>query len=529
MNICIPSTLNKPAHVTIHEHTSQLAALLENPKKNEALIGELFQNLGVNPNDKAATQEMATVLLNLKTNKVFSKCVQSGVYLLYNDENILNASPIAVFKVGRKRCSMELACRQLAFLLGLEKHTISGVFHVMTGLDLAAADEATTEALWNGNQKVIHSSKKDEAESYESESSDSESSASKKKVAPEVVPQPQAPLHKVEETAAPVESDDEITFSGSECGTASEEDWDSDGLGSPRATKQEESVVATVGIVQPFLCDRPSVDAYEYALMTIVALAIGLRDGKEDGYKGSTIFDLDDVFPVRVDPLFTNGFMESPATVHLPYLKDERTNTLLSSVEVKAMAQIIEKWDISAIGMHMSELRISYEDKIAEQQSVGTSLKDEGGYDVEIQTSDPHEINESLNTLCLENKKRSIFVNNQNIATMTRLSRIQSFILNCSAKGQLFAVKDLVDAVDPAGKAYRQQLNIHKDALGSPMKLALNRSGEHDMTGKIPPSKVEGKRMGAEGVRRRLFNVSSEECGFSSEKNSEEFSSFFSD
>jgi hypothetical protein len=499
MNIC------KPAHVTIYELTSQLTSHLENPQHDKTLIGELFQNLGVNPNDKAATQEMAAVLLALKTNKVFSKCVQSGVYLLYKVDNTLDDSPIAVFKVGGKRCAMELACRHLAFLLGLEKHTIAGMFHSMAGLNLAAANEDTTEALWNGHQKVIHPSKKDKSESYHSEESFSEEETVSKSV-----PQPKAP-HPVD--VADFSDSGEITFSGNEGSCDDEVSWDSDGLDSAKQNTSiapPPTVCATVGIVQPFLCDQPKVDVYAFALMTVVALAIGLRDGKEDGYKGSTIFDLDDVFPVRVDPIFTNGFMDSPATVHLPYLKDERTNTLLSKEEIKALAQMVEKWDIAEIGTRMSELRICYEDKIAEQQAVGTCFKDEGGYDVEIEASDPHEINGILNTLCLENKKRSIFVNSQIIATLTRLSRIQSFILNCYEKNQLFAVKDLVDAVDPAGKAYRQQLNKHREVLGSPVKMALHKSGEHDMTGKIPPSEVKGKPVG--GVRRQLFNVSSEEC-----------------
>lgn len=488
-----------PAHETIGGLYSEIYAELTQPVPNQEKINNLFGRLGVDPSDKSAIKEMSALILALHKTKTTIACIQSGVFKISTvSEGGLKSKDVVAYKIGSRRCAQELASRRLALLLGLEKHIVPAMFGALENPPLDETEEDATEALWNGNQKVFSSKKT-------------------------------LPAEKKAETPVTTEES-----SSSEAITPSdEESWDSDGLGDD--DKKEEialsTVLATVGIVQPYLSDQPEASVYEYVLMTMAALAIGLRDGKKDGYKGSMMFDVEDVFPCLVNPKFNSeGHMDSPGIIHLPYLdRDPRTDFPLSPEELKSLVSLVIGWNVFEITTKMSQLNIIYEDTIAEQQQVELSVedeqqvepsvKDEGGCFVKIEKSDPHEINGVLNILCPENPQRRIFISEQNEATLQRLDRIKNCILKCARKNKPFTARALVDAVDPAAKEYRKQLEKQKSQLYTPEKIVLETTGAFHFAGKFAPTKVRKRLLfedqpGSE-EGSKSFEISSQDCGLS--------------
>lgn len=247
----------------------------------------------------------------------------------------------------------------------------------------------------------------------------------------------------------------------------------------------ESTACAVVGIVQPYLTEQPKASLYNYTLMTILALAIGLRDGKKDGYIGSTLFDVDDCFPVRIDPLWINGeVQDTPSAIDLPYLDgDERTTARLTHEEIQGLYGIVKKWNIVEIVGKLQKLKIAYEDTVAEEMLKNSVGYDEGGCKVNTQAASPHLINGNLNHLTGENqRRRRILLDNQLNACIERLGRIRTCIETSVINGHRFCPLDLVHAVDKFGKACHDALSSSQDhSVG---QLLRSKGGSSGVTGR---------------------------------------------
>ena len=442
-----------PGHQKIGTAFTKALDLLKDTTTNSKEIVSLLRYLGVSPNDPLAIKTMSEMLPQLaddslqiiETDSSGAFFIQKGIALNESDNTELRN--IAVFKIGRKRASMETMVRHLANSLGLEKHMLPGIFCALQNPPLSnEEEEAAVEELWNGLDKTyLPDDNKDPA-----------------------------PLLKF----GKLNFEDEI-------------DLDAFGKESENLDNVKKTARTVVGIVQPFLPDQSESSLYEYTLMTILALAIGLRDGKQDGYKGSMFFDVEDCMPLRIDPVWSKENMhESPSAIDLPYLdKDERTHTMLSQEDVGRLAELVQKWNITAIVQDLNHLKIRYEDKTAELFEEEKRGLDEGGCNVEVAAGIPHQINGVFNHLDKANsKKRHILHPDQLEACNTRLRRIQDFIKGHALQQTSFSPQDLVCAVDKFGKVFREALlSSPSSSLPKSVSHVLNSQGPNHITGRQSP------------------------------------------
>lgn len=163
------------AHQTIGDLYSQIADHL---KKGESIPGEIFKQLGVHPKDKEAVssmQNICQVIIEEDSHRIIPSLDPGVFYVLEakdvsdidlfqqkNTEVVLEKinksqiTPIAVFKVGRKRAQLELVARRIASLVKLDRHIIFGMF---ASLKMSAIppfwneELEMTEDLWNGDTK----------------------------------------------------------------------------------------------------------------------------------------------------------------------------------------------------------------------------------------------------------------------------------------------------------------------------------------------------------------------------------------
>jgi hypothetical protein len=251
-------------------------------------------------------------------------------------------------------------------------------------------------------------------------------------------------------------------------------------------TKRTTSVV--MGIVQPFLCPGESKDdLLEFILMSILAYAIGLRDGKEDGHINNIWCDVEDSMPIRVDPELSKEAMQKTASsLDLPYLeKDKRADMQLPLDKVHLIAKMVKKWDISEIAQTLKDQKIMFYDAIAEKMKLEDCRIDEGGWVVKIDELAPHEINGNLK---IDPEQSSMFSQMQVDACIKRLGRLREYVLRCSNEGRQFSAKDLLFAVD-------RHLHTYYETISSPSipKKAVEyfqRFGILSQLGRVSPMKV---------------------------------------
>jgi hypothetical protein len=211
----------------------------------------------------------------------------------------------------------------------------------------------------------------------------------------------------------------------------------------------EKTNQCVIGILQPFLPKREKASLYDYTLMTLAALVVGLRDGKTDGYCGSTLFDVEDAFPTYIDPPEGNSKNSVAATDLLYLAGDERTEQMLGEKEVLQLREIVKRWDIEEILGHLRRAFIDHADTIAENREEGANeeiFDDEGGASIILETPHPpHLVNGALNHWDIShNSNRLCLFNSQVEATRIRLVRARDFILT----NKNFTPLDLVFAVD---------------------------------------------------------------------------------
>lgn len=227
-----------------------------------------------------------------------------------------------------------------------------------------------------------------------------------------------------------------------------------------------------VGIIEEFATDGKIKDESEqeaFLKMVTLALAIGLRDAKKDGITNGSfiIFDADQCFPRRIDPIFSDPsdasaakeLVHQPAATDLQFLADyeELAKKPIPKELVSAMRQIVEAWDLKTIKEFLEHQPIHFPDLEAETNK----SRDDVGNKLTI-VDDPDELKElsdRINVLAGFNNKKPVFedlkfslkdnmlTKEQIQATIERLTRIKKFFAetvqptsNCI---------DLIKGVDP--------------------------------------------------------------------------------
>lgn len=210
---------------------------------------------------------------------------------------------------------------------------------------------------------------------------------------------------------------------------------------------------AIVGILEPFDKSDKTTSLEEFAKMTLLALVIGLRDGKDDGYGGSCWFDCEDAFPIRLAPPDTN----SVAATDLPYLSDSKANVLLSSDIISKLKALAQSWDLKAIRAYLEQATIDYADTKVEKipfRDESERFDDEGHNAISLEEpKTPHAVNGMLNHWDIkQNPNRLCLLPAQIETTLERIRLIQTFF----ASTEQFSVLDLVYYVDRWANTYSQ-------------------------------------------------------------------------
>ncbi len=311
-----------------------------------------------------------------------------------------------VFKVGAKRACMETLVAKHAHWMGLGDHTVSGLYCVLQNSPSEVLSRKDS-AIGLSDDEFSQGGFSDEAPSIKEESS------SKKE-----------PLL-IEELC---------------------NGFEKEYLALPEFS---------VGIIEPYLEESGDVDPLlSYAKMIMLSLAIGLRDGKSDGLKKHTLFDVEDCYPVRIDPVYERGDeMNQIAATDLAFLENPFARTLLNQKQIKELVSIVEPWDVfDLVSTHIANESVLYPDRIAEKTVENAKGIDETGCEFVSVRGFAHKINQYLRI----ELDKTILNSSQKIATMTRMNRLRDFILAKASQGKTFTPMDTVYAVDPFFHKYIQ-------------------------------------------------------------------------
>lgn len=148
----------KEAHERIGALYGRAVSLLRNHQEEGIEFGEVFRRLGVEREDRFAFATLTRMVKEISLSHVeLRPHGDSGTYFVCKGED-----PIAVFKIGRKRASIELLVRHVAFRVGLERIAIPGIFCALKNPTFLEEGEETVEELWSGNDKIFAGSGIDE-------------------------------------------------------------------------------------------------------------------------------------------------------------------------------------------------------------------------------------------------------------------------------------------------------------------------------------------------------------------------------
>jgi hypothetical protein len=214
----------------------------------------------------------------------------------------------------------------------------------------------------------------------------------------------------------------------------------------------------------------------------MAALAIGLRDAKEDGgIINDILIDVEDCMPNRLDAPKTTHWTQLAAATHLPYLDTNPNSQIaISHEELKMMATLVASWDIDKIISEISQETIQFKDESAEQLK-GTGI-DDGGCHIKILKATKQLIDDKT-TDRLANK---VFSNEQLAACTLRLERMKAFINKQALEKNPFTAIELVLAIDLDAKKFYDRL-VPGSSLRASTERTRTTSGRFHIIGKQTP------------------------------------------
>lgn len=453
-----------PAHEKIGMLFSQAIALLKEPETVQAQeFPKIFGYMGLDKRDLNAHQKMKHLFSQFENSDVvIEPTVNTGVFLIgKKEEGGPELKKVAVFKIGRKRAAMEILMRKFAFLLNLEKHMVPSMFCAIENpqIEYGENTEDTVEELWNGKVKRYVSTINDTDSSYSSEEISDEDAEDFK----------------------------EFFYL---CDQMLQKKPPSD---SPKLQSKNELNAASivVGIVQPFIYpqqEKGKDDLLEFTLMNIFAYAIGLRDGKIDGYIDNIWFDVEDCMAVRIDPPWDKKEVQMTASAFdLPYLdKDKRADIKLTHDQMQVTAGLVKEWNIEELIRNLNDQKAVFYDVPAEKMKQRERAFDEGGCLVTIDKPVAHVINGHLKIGLADNDR--ILTRMQLNACRKRLERLREFILTSYSHKRCFSSKDLLFAVDKHLHAYYK--SVTSPSVPRNIFSHFDRHGLFSQMGRISPYKV---------------------------------------
>ncbi len=398
-------------------------------------LGELFDVIGIHPNDLKAQNVINSLLPLITEDKVnIFSCDEShaeipGMLFLASKEA---TTDIAIFKVGRKRAAMETLMRRLAHLLSLSDQIIPSVFCAIQYPPFTYPSSSNSteenfiepiiEPLWNGNEKQL------------------------------------------------VLLDHELM----------------------------DAAITVIGVIQPFLKLNKSLETTPFELVktTILALAGGIRDIKKEGLGVTSedhlvLFDTEDAMPYRNFPKSWKGIdvLNTASVSDCSFLDGHpQAEESISKNQAEELATLVKGWNIPEIIIHLQSQQIRFADSVAERSVRGEKGLDEENHPYEIEKeTPPHVINgiQGVNIFT----HPGILIDSQLMACHIRLLTLRSFI----EEGTPFNALDLVLAVDPHSAII---INRIKETEAARIKTSSPQTNQnarfHNLagTGSYPPSKL---------------------------------------
>ncbi|MEI8301402.1 MAG: hypothetical protein WCG10_07355, partial [Chlamydiota bacterium] len=140
---------------------------------------------------------------------------------------------------------------------------------------------------------------------------------------------------------------------------------------------------AYFGILEAYIDPKSATQSKEklFPMLLLTALAIGLRDGREDNIT-SMIIDAEECMPERIEA--PKDLDRAVAATHLPYfVKDEVVlRKTIDSSDIQTMKDIINKWNIEKIVEEVRQKKILFPD-ITSELSFSLDVDSEEDSDVE--------------------------------------------------------------------------------------------------------------------------------------------------
>ncbi|MES2123030.1 MAG: hypothetical protein V4492_09725 [Chlamydiota bacterium] len=244
----------------------------------------------------------------------------------------------------------------------------------------------------------------------------------------------------------------------------------------------ESTMAAVVGIVQPFLYENKearneisSIQVMNAAFAALLAVAIGLQDGKPDGIildartKLLMLFDVEYCMATKLDlPKDCTKEMveERIAPLDIPFLAEEIFNQPLSKEQVTVLAKLVSGWNLYDIVSEIANIPILYADPIAEEMPEGARGVNQASAHIKIPGITEDKVNGffdrwNYNPAGEVNPKKHLLTREQLAVCNTRLKRLQEFIVNKSIYRESFTAADLIYAVDYDGEKIAKALSQH--------------------------------------------------------------------
>ncbi len=326
----------------------------------------------------------------------------------------------AVFKIGVKRTRIELLVRHIAHRLGLERHAIPGIF-----CTIVPPNRKPTE------QELIDAAKMSIEDHLVLP-------------VPEFTPKDHPDIVLSEELYNGLQK---VYLPGSH--------EDNEGLERP---------YTITGILEPYLFEEDApMTPKDFLYTTLTALAIGLRDGKEDGIIRKMLTDTEECMPSYLDPE-ENDTDEAIAATHLPFLESKFAHIEILSDELRELATLVSRWNPFQMFQDLTKQRLLFVDLPSEDTELGQQGWDHGGCPIQIA---PLEGKVDV----VDVRKNILLTERQINACIERMTRLKAFILQAKNLGNSCTAVKLTGAMDPYWAAHYEAYG-RIDACYSPAGFA---------------------------------------------------------
>lgn len=416
--------------------------------------------------------------------------------------------PFAVIKPSRKRANYETFAYLLAKKLSLHDHILPSAFCAIKNPRAHSAASIENgdwmEELFNGDFKQLNipalSDCETTSEVFLNESDDSNPDLSESE----------------DDLFLPVrrcDSDDDfIVFESASDGgegVSSGEEPDSETSSADKRSCSRTGSYAhrdyfAVGVIEPFI--NKTIESIsdenigEYAKMVLLCLALGLRDGKDDGYINFKLIDVEEIMPNYLLPTEEDQEKNIAAT-HLPLLDNVFSARELSAEIIHELRTIVNSWNMEDLEDFLSHYPVKYQDAVAEiEKRLKTTdeLVDEGGCEYKY-IPESAMFAEQAGLYQFKGLPKKDLLESQNLLDadqietfFKRMILVKLFIL----ENDEFTLRDLVFHVDPQYKAAMDKISQLVGAgvaAGNSNAGFYQRASPFDTAGRVSPFHVRKK------------------------------------